>query len=274
MFGIEFPFTEPNRPVTPPPPRPHTPIPDPVVSPESPPPSPKPPSVSIRTIAHIKKTIPNYTYNSNDFQYTDRGNGRVKLEYWRMELPRPTYEELELITQEELNEVENYKPAGVKIQMFEAENYILSPIEGSVAYINDVLKIYKDGKWSNQKEIQDLNVYSTVNVGTSNHNITPSEFIGGIVYGIPSGNRVWTLPSSSSIISYDPNCKIGTTYRVIFNNLGPTSRTVTIVPGTGMSFVDGVQNVSINKSTKSSIVLYFRVDDITSGSESMTIFYG
>ncbi len=228
-----------------------------------------------KIMVYIRKYKPDYIYDMNIFMLKNN-NGNIEFNYWNTDygISKPTDEQLDMITDEEIENMLKYKKTSSKIEIFEDEQFVIDPQEGSTAYIKGVLKAYKNGKWFVIQDPSTSMICSSSDVGIGSVNLTASQLLGGIIYGIPSGNKNWILPSSSSIVAIIPDCKIGTTIRCIFNNLGSKTRIVTIIPGTGMTFIDSVTSVPINKAEKPALVLYFRIDNVTINSESITIFYG
>ncbi len=104
-------------------------------------------------------------------------------------------------------------------------------------------------------------------VGTKDINLTAYQIIYGIIHGEPTGNRSWILPSVSDIIPLVSEAYIGKIINITFNNNSVT-KNVYIVLGNGMT--SKYNSIKIN--SLSSLTVMLRIDNISFGSEAMSLF--
>jgi len=227
-------------------------------------------STGEKVLIHIRKTIPNYIHNFDDFMVNDN-NGIITIDNWNHPtVSIPTTEQLNAITVEEIIAYRKKIVSSSKIDSVESSSDVLSPKNGSISYINNILKVYNGNSWNNATPSV---LYTETDIGNIDANITSSHLLGGIINGNPSGNRTWTLPSASSIITNSSNCEVGSIFRAVFNN-DSTTKKITIVLGTGMTTRSGVFVINGHgtENSISSMTLMFRFDNIGVGTEAITVF--
>lgn len=147
-----------------------------------------------KIVAHVRKTLPYYIHNMEDFIIMDNGNGPYIM-VWNPSfvVPRPSEGDINNITQEE--------------------------------YDNCI-------KVSNIKN--NLDTKFETNVGNLDTNLTIFHLVGGIIYGEPIGMKTWTLPSSRDIVKFfSPGAFVGKTFSTSFTNMSAV-KNVKIKLGEGM----------------------------------------
>lgn len=148
-----------------------------------------------KIISCIRRTIPYYEYNTEDFMVMDTGNGPY-IGYWNSSFstPQPLEDDINSVTQEEY---EN----NIKI---------------NIIYNNPGIKF-------------------ETNVGNLDYNISVAQLVGGIIYGEPIGTKTWTLPNSKDIVKFFLNkAYVGKIFTATFSNMSVV-KNIKINLGEGMT---------------------------------------
>ncbi len=92
-----------------------------------------------------------------DFSVADNGTS-IFIEFWNesFHISQPTEEQLNSITDNEINCVMCCKNAYINIDVVSDLSNIIQPVNGSIVCHENKLKIYINGSWVTQQDIIDL----------------------------------------------------------------------------------------------------------------------
>lgn len=106
----------------------------------------------------------------------------------------------------------------------------------------------------------------TVTSKTDNATLTIAELLTGIIGGDPTGAALYTLPTAALLVAGIANCKVGTSFSFLVNNID-AALTITLTHGSGGGS-DGTLTVAPNVIRRFTIF----VTNVTGASEAYTLY--
>ncbi|MFM1836150.1 MAG: Ralstonia phage phiRSL1, partial [Bacteroidota bacterium] len=110
---------------------------------------------------------------------------------------------------------------------------------------------------------------TTTSSNSNSETLTVSQVLdAGIYIFTPSSSKSLTFPSAADLVSALPNATVGDTFTMLIMNESG-SNSFTLNAGTGITIVPTTKTIS----SRSSRVIYFRLTNVGSSSEAISIYY-